>query len=157
MQEIVQKYALEEFDGMVSILKEHNIPVVVVEDTPEPQTPDSIFPNNWFSTHSDGTLVLYPMFAPNRRLERDPATIRTIMGAAGTKRILDLSDWEDKGKFLESTGSMVLDRKGGSPMLAVLPALLRWFWMISAASWVTTRFSLTLWIVEGILSTTPTW
>ena len=112
MQENVQKYALEEFDGMVSILKEHNIPVVVVDDTPEPQTPDSIFPNNWFSTHSDGTLVLYPMFAPNRRLERDPATIRTIMGAAGTKRILDLSDWEDKGKFLESTGSMVLDRKG---------------------------------------------
>ena len=111
-QEDVQKYALEEFDGMVNILKEHNVPVVVVDDTPEPQTPDSIFPNNWFSTHADGTLVLYPMFAPNRRLERDPATIRTIMGAAGTKRILDLSDWEDKGKFLESTGSMVLDRKG---------------------------------------------
>ena len=111
-QEDVQKYALEEFDGMVSLLKDHNIPVVVVEDTPEPQTPDSIFPNNWFSTHADGTLVLYPMFAPNRRLERDPAIIRTIMGAAGTKRILDLSDWEDKGKFLESTGSMVFDRKG---------------------------------------------
>ena len=85
--------------------------MVVVEDTPEPLTPDSIFPNNWFSTHEDGALVLYPMFAPNRRLERDPAVIRTVMAAAGTKRIVDLSDWEDKGKFLEGTGSMVLDRK----------------------------------------------
>ncbi|MBR5660227.1 MAG: amidinotransferase [Bacteroidales bacterium] len=111
-REDAQKYALEEFDGMVSLLKERDVPVVVVEDTPEPCTPDSIFPNNWFSTHADGTLVLYPMFALNRRLERDPAIIRTIMGAAGTKRILDLSYWEDKGKFLESTGSMVLDRKG---------------------------------------------
>ena len=107
----IQECALEEFDGMVNILREHDIPVIVVEDTPEPETPDSIFPNNWFSTHADGTLVLYPMFAPNRRKERDPAVIRTIMGAAGTKRILDLSGWEDKGKFLESTGSMVLDRK----------------------------------------------
>ena len=110
-EEDIQRRALEEFDGMVSLLEEHEIPVIVAQDTPEPQTPDSIFPNNWFSTHSDGSLVLYPMFAPNRRLERDPAIIRMIMAAAGTKRILDLSYWEDKGKFLESTGSMVLDRK----------------------------------------------
>lgn len=107
----VQERALEEFDGMVSLLKENDVPVIVVEDTPEPLTPDSIFPNNWFSTHEDGSLVLYPMFAPNRRLERDPATIRTIMAAAGTKRIVDLSAWEDDGKFLEGTGSLVLDRK----------------------------------------------
>ena len=110
-EEDIQRRALEEFDEMVNLLKEHEIPVLVAQDTPEPQTPDSIFPNNWFSTHGDGSLVLYPMFAPNRRLERDPAIIRMIMGAAGTKRILDLSHWEDKGKFLESTGSMVLDRK----------------------------------------------
>ena len=110
-EEDIQRRALEEFDEMVNLLKEHEIPVLVAQDTPDPQTPDSIFPNNWFSTHGDGSLVLYPMFAPNRRLERDPAIIRMIMGAAGTKRILDLSHWEDKGKFLESTGSMVLDRK----------------------------------------------
>ena len=107
----IREYALEEFDGMVATLKEHDIPVLVAEDSPEHVGPDSIFPNNWFSTHSDGTLVLYPMFAPNRRKERDPAIITLVMQAAGTRRILDLSDWEDKGKFLESTGSMVLDRK----------------------------------------------
>ena len=103
--------AVEEFDGMVGALREHDVPVIVVDDSPEPETPDAVFPNNWFSTHADGTMVLYPMFAPNRRLERDPAIIRRIMASAGTKRILDLSFWEDKGKFLESTGSMVLDRK----------------------------------------------
>ena len=108
----VQEHALEEFDAMVRVLEEHDIPVLVAEDTPESENPDSVFPNNWFSTHPDGTLVLYPMFAPNRRNERDPAIIRMIMEAAGTRRIVDLSDWEDKGKFLESTGSMVLDRKG---------------------------------------------
>lgn len=107
----LQQHALEEFDGMVSVLKGHDIPVMVVEDTPEPETPDSIFPNNWFSTHEDGSLVLYPMFAVNRRNERRPDIITTIMEEAGTKRIVDLSGWEDKGKFLEGTGSMVLDRK----------------------------------------------
>ncbi len=106
-----QASALEEFDGMVRSLKEHDIPVIIVEDTPEPETCDSIFPNNWFSTHEDGTLVLYPMLAPNRREERAPEVIRTIMDAAGTKKVLDLSGWEEKGDFLEGTGSMVLDRK----------------------------------------------
>ena len=106
-----QAFALEEFDGMVSKLREYDIPVIVVEDTPEPETCDSIFPNNWFSTHGDGTLVLYPMLAPNRRLERAPEVIRTIMSEAGTKRVLDLSEYENEGKFLEGTGSMVLDRK----------------------------------------------
>ena len=109
----LQKAALEEFDGMVSMLRSHGIPVIVVEDTPEPLTPDSIFPNNWFSTHADGTLVIYPMFAPNRREERRTEVIRTIMEAAGTLRALDLTGWEEKGEFLESTGSMVLDRRSG--------------------------------------------
>lgn len=107
----VQEYALEEFDGMVRLLRGHDIPVMVVEDTPEPRTPDSIFPNNWFSTHADGTLVLYPMFAPNRREERRPAVIQAIREAAGTVRVVDLTAWEEKGEFLEGTGSLVLDRK----------------------------------------------
>ena len=58
----IQDAVLEEFDGMVRTLESHDIPVVVVEDTKEPETPDAIFPNNWFSTHGDGSLVLYPMF-----------------------------------------------------------------------------------------------
>lgn len=107
----VQSVALEEFDGMVSMLRGHGIPVLVVEDTPEPLTPDSIFPNNWFSTHADGSLVLYPMFAPNRREERRPEIIRAIKDEAGTVRVIDLTEWENKGEYLESTGSMVLDRK----------------------------------------------
>ncbi|MBO4558064.1 MAG: lipid-A-disaccharide synthase N-terminal domain-containing protein [Bacteroidales bacterium] len=107
----IQARALAEFDGMVTLLKRNEIPVMVYEDTPEPETPDSIFPNNWFSTHIDGSLVLYPMFAPNRRSERTPEAIEAIKKAADTRRVIDLTGWEKKKKFLEGTGSMVLDRK----------------------------------------------
>ena len=106
----IQKYAVSEFDGMVHVLREHDIPVMVLEDRVKPMTPDSVFPNNWFSTHKDGTLVLYPMFAYNRRNERRPYFIRAIRKAAGTRRLVDLTGWEEQGKFLEGTGSMVLDR-----------------------------------------------
>lgn len=109
--EDLQSLVLEEFDGLVRMLRNHDIPLIVLDDTPEPATPDSIYPNNWFSTHADGTLVLYPMFAPNRRNERKPGVIQAIKEAAGTRRTVDLTGWEEKGKFLESTGSMVLDRK----------------------------------------------
>ena len=110
-EEDLQSIALEEFDGMVRLLRNPDIPLIVLNDTPEPATPDSIYPNNWFSTHTDGTLVLYPMFALNRRNERKPGVIQAINEAAGTRRTVDLTGWEEKGKFLESTGSMVLDRK----------------------------------------------
>ncbi|MBP8678454.1 MAG: amidinotransferase, partial [Bacteroidales bacterium] len=73
-----QDMALEEFDNFVSLLRANNVEVVVVEDTPEPHTPDSIFPNNWFSTHASGELVLYPMCAPNRRLERKESVLNVI-------------------------------------------------------------------------------
>ena len=106
----LQEAALAEFDAMVEKLRQNGITVTVAEDVPGSQTPDSIFPNNWFSTHPDGTLVLYPMFAPNRRLERRPEIIRAIKDAAVTRRVVDLSGWEQKGKFLEGTGSLVLDR-----------------------------------------------
>ena len=109
--EDLQSIALEEFDGLVRLLEDHDIPLIVLNDTPEPETPDSIYPNNWFSTHKDGTLVLYPMFAPNRRNERKPGVIEAVKEAAGTRRTVDLTGWEAKGKFLESTGSMVLDRR----------------------------------------------
>ena len=109
--EDVEASVLEEFDSMVRLLKEHDIPVLVVDDTPEPETPDSIFPNNWFSTHEDGTLIIYPMFASNRRKERKPNVIRTIREAARTSRVIDLTGWEERGQFHESTGSMVLDRQ----------------------------------------------
>ena len=63
----------KESDDYIALLRENGINVIAVEDTPEPHTPDSVFPNNWFSTHDDGTLGLYPMYAENRRLERKPA------------------------------------------------------------------------------------
>jgi hypothetical protein len=102
--------ALNEFDNYVKLLRENGVFVTVIQDTPEPYTPDSIFPNNWFSTHEGGTLVLYPMYAGNRRLERKPEVIASIKSTFDVKRIVDLTKWEADSLFLEGTGSMVLDR-----------------------------------------------
>ena len=109
-----QDMALEEFDNFVTLLRANNVDVVVVEDTPEPHTPDSIFPNNWFSTHASGELVLYPMCAPNRRLERKESVLNVIkeIGERGKmRRIVDLTHWESENLFLEGTGSLIFDRK----------------------------------------------
>ncbi|NCB19923.1 MAG: amidinotransferase [Bacteroidia bacterium] len=102
--------AVHEFDNYVQLLRQNGVNVHVMQDTPEPYTPDSIFPNNWFSTHEGGTLVLYPMFAGNRRLERKPEVIDYIKKEFDVKRVVDLTKWEAKSLFLEGTGSMVLDR-----------------------------------------------
>jgi len=111
-QSSVQDLAKAEFDGFVALLKATGVDVIAVDDTPEPHTPDSIFPNNWFSTHSTGELVLYPMFAPNRRRERKNAPISAIKeaGKSSLKKTIDFTTFEAKGQFLEGTGSMVLDR-----------------------------------------------
>jgi len=106
----VQKNALREFMSFLSLLKANGITVVVVEDTFLPHTPDSIFPDNWFSTHSDGTLVIYPMAVQNRRMERKSEFIDVIRQNFGVRRVVDLTHWEEEGLFLEGTGSMVLDR-----------------------------------------------
>ena len=108
----IQAEARRESDAYIGLLEACGINVVAAEDTAEPHTPDSVFPNNWFSTHDDGTLVLYPMFAENRRLERKPAVLEAIKANFDVKRILDLTHYEEEGKFLEGTGSMVLDRAG---------------------------------------------
>lgn len=110
VSENVQEKALQEFDHFVNILVENGVDVSVVNDGPEPHTPDSIFPNNWISFHADGTLVLYPMFAVNRRLERKPAVLDAIHEKFNVGRTLDLSGYEEESFFLEGTGSMVLDR-----------------------------------------------
>ncbi|MFM7728439.1 MAG: arginine deiminase-related protein, partial [Flavobacteriales bacterium] len=100
--------ALREFDAMMQQLREADIEVIVVQDTPEPHTPDSIFPNNWVSFHEEGH-VLYPMYAVNRRMERDLDIWSSLLPS---KLLLDLSDEENKGRFLEGTGSLVLDQAG---------------------------------------------
>ncbi|MDH0302123.1 MULTISPECIES: arginine deiminase-related protein [unclassified Pseudomonas] len=103
--------ALEEFDDYVQTLRQHGVDVLVVQDTPEPHTPDSIFPNNWWSSHADGSLVLYPMEGENRRLERDKGVLRVLEERFAIQRTIDLSPLEQQNLFLEGTGSMVLDRE----------------------------------------------
>jgi len=107
----VQEKALREFDDFTARLKAGGINVLVVEDTLLPFTPDSIFPNNWLSFHNDGTVVLYPMFAPNRRLERKEQVIETVNKHFEIKGTIDLTGFEKEDIFLEGTGSMVLDRE----------------------------------------------
>ena len=106
----VQQKALKEFDSFVEKLQAKKIDVTVINDTPEPHTPDSIFPNNWISFHNDGSVVLYPMFAENRRLERKPNIIEQIQSKFAVSNKIDLSKYEEQKKFLEGTGSIVLDR-----------------------------------------------
>lgn len=107
-----QKDAADEFDSLVAALEAEGITVVQVDDTEEPHTPDAIFPNNWVSFHADGTVVLYPMEAPNRRTERRQDIIESLAGEYGfqVRDIVDLTAHEQNGHFLEGTGSMVLDR-----------------------------------------------
>jgi hypothetical protein len=103
-----QAMALQEFEGLVAELRENDIDVVVVDDTPEPHTPDSIFPNNWVSFHADGRVVLYPMEADNRRTERRLDVLEKLDHQV--REVIDLSPHEADGHYLEGTGSMVLDR-----------------------------------------------
>jgi len=105
-----QEKALEEFDHFVEVLRSNDIDVTVIDDTVDPYTPDSIFPNNWISFHSDGHWVLYPMFAPNRRLERKQHVIDRVLEKFDAHEMIDLSAFENQDIFLEGTGSMVLDR-----------------------------------------------
>lgn len=105
-----QEKALSEFDHFVKRLTDNGVNITVVEDTLEPHTPDSIFPNNWISTHRDGSIYLYPMESVNRRAERRPEVIDLLRRRFQIKEINDLSYFEKQGYYLESTGSMVLDR-----------------------------------------------
>ncbi|MGO4004157.1 MULTISPECIES: citrulline utilization hydrolase CtlX [Pseudomonas] len=109
--EDVQRKALEEFDGYVAALRQQGVQVLVHNDREAPHTPDSIFPNNWWSSHPDGTLVLYPMQGHNRRLERDKGVLDWLKDHYRVEHLLDLSGLELQDMFLEGTGSMVLDRQ----------------------------------------------
>lgn len=105
-----QTQALKEFDGFVEILRKNGIDVTVVDDTLQPETPDSIFPNNWVSFHDDGSIYLYPMFSENRRLERRKDILEGLSEKFEVNHVSDLSFYEMQYAFLEGTGSMVLDR-----------------------------------------------
>lgn len=106
-----QNRALQEFNNFVEKLRNKGINVITVKDTLEPHTPDSIFPNNWISMHQDGTVVLYPMCAVNRRWERRNDILEMLQNQFEVKKIVDLSAPENDGKFLEGTGSMIFDHE----------------------------------------------
>jgi hypothetical protein len=108
----VAAQAMVEFDALAAALREAGVAVLIADDTPAPRKPDAIFPNNWVSFHRDGTVTLYPMMAPNRRLERREEIVEQVVREGGFRalRTVDLSYREAQGKFLEGTGSMVLDR-----------------------------------------------
>src|SRR5215471_11763485 len=103
----VQIRARREFDLMVERLRAASVDVLVVEDTDTPAKPDAVFPNNWISFHDDGAVVLYPMFAPSRRLERRRDVVDRLESAGyRVTRIIDLSHHEKEGRYLEGTGSI---------------------------------------------------
>ena len=110
----LQSAALAEFDGLVDSLRGAGVRVLLLQDDLEPATPDSIFPNNWFSTHADGTLCLFPMEERSRRAERRLDLLQPALAAGGFElRTIDdslVQRFEERGVFLEGTGSMVLDR-----------------------------------------------
>jgi hypothetical protein len=111
----VSGQALLEFDAAVNRLRRAGVDVCVIDDTPEPVKPDALFPNNWISFHRDGTVILYPMLAPNRRLERriEVADIVARQLRFRRRHLLDLSRYEHDGRYLEGTGSLVLDHAQG--------------------------------------------
>lgn len=107
-----QEKALKEFRGMVAKLREHGVNVIVLQDTLDPHTPDSIFPNNWISFHENKMIALYPMFAKNRRVERREDDVLALLEEKGfeAEEIMDYSSAEEDNVFLEGTGSIILDR-----------------------------------------------
>jgi hypothetical protein len=118
----VNEKAQQEFDAFVQKLRNVGVDVTVVDDTLDPDTPDSIFPNNWISFHQNAEVVLYPMFAENRRAERRE-DILDILEDKGfeIKSINDYTDAEKDGFFLEGTGSLLLDRKNQKAYCALSP------------------------------------
>ncbi len=110
--ETTQENALKEFTAMVAKLRDHGIEVIVLQDTPKPHTPDSIFPNNWISFHENKSVALYPMFAKNRREERREAEVLELLSEHGfaAEEIYDYTEAEQEDIFLEGTGSIILDR-----------------------------------------------
>ena len=108
----LQAKALAEFEGLARRLSQARVNTFILDDTPDPAKPDAVFPNNWISFHSDGTMVLYPMATAARRLERNLDAMTSLLTSSGfeVRRIIDLTAHEQQERFLEGTGSLILDR-----------------------------------------------
>ena len=121
-QEEINRRAQQEFDGFVRKLREAGVQIIVVEDDETLDTPDSVFPNNWVTFHENGTAVLYPLFAENRRRERRGEVIEAVEAAGFLIReVMDYTGAEEEEQFLESTGSMILDRVNEKAYCALSP------------------------------------
>lgn len=107
--EELQQKALEEFDGMVAALRQNGVDVLVIEDTAAPPKPDAIFPNNWLSTTPEGKVFVFPLFAPSRRPEKRQDILLQLANDFVVHDVQDWSEYEAEGRFLEGTGSMVMD------------------------------------------------
>jgi hypothetical protein len=107
-----QRNALQEFHSLANALERAGVEVLIAPDSAAPPKPDAIFPNNWVSFHYDGTVALYPMLAPNRRWERRDEVLEQVVRTGGFRvtRTVDLTHRESEEKYLEGTGSVVLDR-----------------------------------------------
>jgi len=108
-QKDIHQLALAEFDNMVDVLRSHAIDVLVIDDTPKPLKPSAIFPNNWLSTSPEGIVSVFPMFAANRRPEKRDDILKILAQRFVVNDVQDWSEFEAEGKFLEGTGSMVID------------------------------------------------
>ncbi|PKP13706.1 MAG: amidinotransferase [Bacteroidetes bacterium HGW-Bacteroidetes-3] len=120
--ETVQFKALQEFDDFVEKLQAVGVNVIVINDTNETDTPDSIFPNNWISFHENGDVALYPMFAENRRLERREDILEALEDLGfQINNVVDYTSAEEEKIYLEGTGSLLLDRVNGKAYCALSP------------------------------------
>jgi len=107
----IQQAALKEFDNMVELLRRKDINVLVIDDTPTPVKPSAVFPNNWLSTSPEGIISVFPMYAANRRPEKRNDILKMLAEKFVVKDLQDWSEFEVEGKFLEGTGSMVIDHE----------------------------------------------
>lgn len=105
----IQKRALQEFEALARKVEDAGVGLKIFNDTVLPHKPDAVFPNNWLSAHADGTVVLYPMQSPSRRLERREDIVEWLKNQFRVTRVIDLTHFEQQGKFLEGTGSLVFD------------------------------------------------
>jgi hypothetical protein len=110
-KEDIQQKALKEFDAMVSVLRKNEIEVLVIEDTAEPVKPDAVFPNNWLCTLGGGIFCVFPMFAKSRRLEKRDDVIQQLVHSFKVADFQDWSEYEADGRYLEGTGSMLIDQE----------------------------------------------
>ncbi|SEB80240.1 hypothetical protein SAMN04489761_1813 [Tenacibaculum sp. MAR_2009_124] len=118
----INKKAQQEFDNFVDKLRAVGVEVIVINDTEVPSTPDALFPNNWISFHENGDVAIYPMFAENRRQERREDVLETLEEKGFIiENVIDYSEAEDEGYFLEGTGSMILDRQNRKAYCAISP------------------------------------